>query len=85
MNEQAEVYINTKEYKNVLKIKAVALLYKEQKSGVWIVKNSKAHFQEVDVLAISNGEVAIKGLDQNSELLIGNANKKTLKEGMEVH
>ncbi len=85
INEQAEVNIDTKEYKNVVKIKADALVYKDQKSGVWIMKNSKAHFVIVKVLAISNGVVAVDGLDKNSEILIANIKKKTLKEGMEVH
>jgi RND family efflux transporter MFP subunit len=85
INEQAEVNIDTKEYKNIVKIKADALVYKDQKSGVWVMKNSKAHFVIVKVLAISNGVVAVDGLDKNSEILIANIKKKTLKEGMDVH
>jgi len=85
INEQAEVQINTKEYKNILKIEARALVYKSDKSGVWVVKNNKAHFIELKVLAISDGEVAVEGLNENSEILIEGAKNKALKEGMEVH
>jgi RND family efflux transporter MFP subunit len=85
INEQAEVDINTKEYKNILKIEARALVHRGTKSGVWVVKNSKAHFIELKVLAISNEEVAVEGLSKNSKILIQNTNNKALKEGMEVH
>jgi len=85
INEQAEVYINTKEYKNVLKIDATAIVYKDTKSGVWVVKNNKAYFQEIKILAISAREAAIEGLDEKSKILKVSATNKALKEGMEVH
>jgi len=85
INEQAEVYIDTKEYKNVLKIDATALVYRDAKSGVWIAQNNKAHFKNVNILAISSGEAAVEGLSEKSELLKVNATNKALKEDMEIH
>jgi len=85
INEQAEVYIQTKTYKNVLKIDADALIHLSDASGVWVLKNSKAHFNRVKVIAIANGEAAVEGLSPQSKLLISDPSKKALKEGMEVH
>ena len=85
INEQAEVLIQTKELKNILKIPANALFYEDKKSGIWIKNNETAHFKEVKVLAITDNEVALKGLDSNTNVLIASQKNKPLIEGMKVH
>jgi len=85
INEQAEVYIDTKELKNVVIVPAVTLVYKDDISGVWIKKGQKAHFQKVELLGISDGKAAVKGLASGSELLLVSTKNKPLKEGMKVH
>ncbi len=85
MNEQAEVYIDTKELKNVVIVPAVTIVYKDDISGVWIKKGQKAHLQKVELLGISDGKAAVKGLTSGSELLLVSTKNKPLKEGMKVH
>jgi len=85
INEQAEVLVQTKELENVLKIPANALAYKDKKSGVWVREKQMAHFKEVKVLAITDDEVALKGLDKDEKVLIESQKNKPLTEGMKVH
>jgi len=85
INEQAEVLIDTKKLKNVVKIPADTLVYKKGETGVWLDQNGKAHFQKVEVLAISNGEVAVKSLQSNAKIIYPAQNKKPLFEGARVH
>jgi len=85
INEQAEVLIDTKQLENVVIVPAIALIYKEGISGVWIKQNEKAHFQRVKVLGISDGKAAVSDLQNSVELLIASTKNKPLKEGMKVH
>ncbi|MBA1433059.1 MAG: efflux RND transporter periplasmic adaptor subunit [Epsilonproteobacteria bacterium] len=85
INEQAEVLINTKTLKSIVKIPTNVLVYKDDKSGVWIVKNGKAHFQEVIVLGINDKTAALKNLAVNAGIIVPAKNKKPLYEGARVH
>jgi len=85
INEQAEVLVQTRELKNIIKIPASALYYENKKSGVWIKNNQIAHFKEVEVLAITDDEVALKGLDNSAKILITSQKNKPLTDGMKVH
>ena len=85
LNEQAEVEIEVKYLKNILKIPSYAIVYNEKESGVWSKKEGKAHFSKVDILAISKQEIAVKGLSMESQILIPTDKNKALKEGMKVH
>ena len=85
INEQAEVLINSKELKNVLTIPTKALVYKDDKSGVWIKKDSHAKFKKVTILGITNNTVAVKNLDKDTIILIPTKDKKPLKEGLRVY
>ncbi len=85
INEQAEVFIATKELHNVVLIPATALVYKDEITGVWIKQDNKAHFQQVQLLGISDAQAAIDGLSKNALLLIASTKNKPLKEGMKVH
>ena len=85
MNERAEVLITTKTLKDVVKIPSDLLVHKENRVGVWIDSNSKAHFNEVKVLGISNNEAAVSGLSLSAKVLVPVANKKPLFEGSGIH
>ena len=85
MNERAEVLITTKTLKDVVKIPSDLLVHKENRVGVWIDSNSKAHFNEVKVLGISNNEAAVSGLSLSAKVLVAVANKKPLFEGSGIH
>jgi len=85
INEQAEVLIATKKLHNVVKIPANAVVHRKGESGVWIDNNGKAHFQKLEVLAVSEGEVAVKNLATNAKIIFPAQNKKPLFEGARVH
>ena len=85
INEQAEVLINSKRLKNAIQIPTKALVYKDGQSGVWIKKDSKAHFLKVKILGISGKKVAVKNLDKDVVILIPSKKKKPLFEGSRVY
>lgn len=85
MNEQAEVLIATKHFKDIMKIPADSIIYKGEKVGVWIDENAKAHFQELEIIAKNEKELGIIGLDKNAKILIETPSNKALKEGMRIH
>jgi multidrug efflux pump subunit AcrA (membrane-fusion protein) len=85
INEQAEVNIATQYFKDVVKIPSKLLVHKDDKSGVWIERDGKAHFQVVKVLGIGTSEAAVEGVDTYSKLLIMSEKNKALKEGMSIH
>jgi len=85
MNEQAEVNIDSKTYKDVVKVPANALSYYNEKTGVWVEESGKAHFVPLKILARGHKEVAVSGIDEGRTILIESSTKKPLKEGSSVH
>ena len=85
INEQAEVNIVTSRLKSVLKVPADAIVYQKAIPGIWRVREGKAHFVPVKVLARDRGEAAISGIDTDTAILIGSQKKKPLREGMRIH
>ncbi len=85
INEQAEVRIASKTYKDVVKVPLKALAYYKEKTGVWTEDSGKAHFVPVKVLGRGHSEAAITGLANHTKILIGSEKKKPLKEGVDVH
>jgi len=85
MNEQAEVFITTKHFTDIVKILATALNYQGEKAGVWINKDGKAHFQNIEIIARGEKELGVTGLDKNAKILIEIPGNKALKEGISVH
>ncbi len=85
MNEQAEVSIASKDYKDVVKVPIRALSYYKEKIGVWTQRDGKAHFVAVKILARGHSEAAVEGLDADVKLLIESGKKKPLKEGSGIH
>ncbi len=85
INEQAEVVINTKQFKNLIKIPANLVIYQGTKPGAWIVEGDKAHFQTVKIIARGKKYIGVIGLEKDSKLLITTPKNKPLKEGMRIH
>ncbi len=86
INEQAQVAITTERFENILTIQAAHLVIKDEKNGVWIVQNSTAHFQELDIIGRSGELVGVKsGVDEKTKILVPDAKKKPLSEGMRIH
>ncbi len=85
INEQAEVSIHTREFQNILKIPLNVLVQNDGNIGVWVAKNSHAHFQVVQKIAQDDNFMAILNLDINTQIIVPDATKKSLKEGMKIH
>lgn len=86
INEQAEVKVEVAKHENVLKIPARLVVTKEKKKGVWVANGDNAYFQEISILAQNDEETAVSsGINQESELLLYNGDKKPLSEGMKIY
>ncbi|OIP52897.1 MAG: efflux transporter periplasmic adaptor subunit [Helicobacteraceae bacterium CG2_30_36_10] len=86
INEQAQVAITTQNFSDILTIKAALLSLKNGKNGVWIVQNSTAHFVELSIVARSGEFVGVQsGVDESTKIIVPDASKKPLSEGMRVH
>lgn len=85
INEQAEVTIALKSYKNVIKIPSKVVIQENGELGVWIVSNYHVEFKTIDIVAQNDDEIAVSNIDKKSQIVIPNKNKKTLKNGMKIH
>jgi len=85
IEEQAEVLIDVKHIDNIIKVPSNVIVYKNDKPCIWINNNSKAYCQNVEIIAKTQNEIAVKNLDINSKIIITNKNKKPLTEGMSIH
>ena len=84
LNEQVEVRIDTGKLKGVVTIPANLLRFEKGVYGVWVEKNSKAHFQKVKLLGRSGDKVAVEGLDTSSALLDITGRKDPIFEGKSI-
>jgi RND family efflux transporter MFP subunit len=85
INEQAEVLIATKQFKNVLLIPSDLIMYKDQKAGVWVKEDGHAHFLHVNITAHSDKKAAVSNLNEKSQLLVPDKYKKSFAEGMRIY
>jgi len=85
INEQAEVIIATKHFKDIVKIPSTAVLYRGEKVGVWVNEKDKAHFQNLEIIARGEKELGITGIDKDAKILIATPKNKALTEGKSVH
>ncbi|EQB40471.1 hypothetical protein M947_01345 [Sulfurimonas hongkongensis] len=85
INEQAEVNIKTTKHENVLKIPITLIRTKESKKGVWVVKDDRAYFTPITILAQNDDEVAVSdGINRDTELIIHKSSNKPLSDGMKI-
>jgi len=85
MNEQAEVQIAIKEYKEVVKIPAKVVVQQNGKLGVWLANKNHASFKIIEKIAQNDNEMAVSNIKEEARIIIPNPNKKPLKEGMKIH
>ena len=85
INEQAEVKIEIKTFTNVVKIPLKVVVQNGGVMGVWVVKNSKAHFVAVNKIAQNDEEMAVENLREKTKLIVPDSHKKPLTDGMKIH
>ena len=85
INEQAEVLISIKHLKNVIKVPSNVIVYKDEKAYIWVNNNSQANSKEVEIIAKTQDEIAVKGFDMKNKIIITNSKKKPLTEGMSIY
>lgn len=86
INEQAEVSITIETFHDILSIDASLISQENGKVGVWIAKDSKAYFQELEIVARSQNSVGVKsGVDENTKIIVLESKKKPLSNGMKIH
>lgn len=85
LQEQANVTIDTKDLKDIIKVPVKALTIYNQKEGVWIVKDSKVKFKAIKILAYSKNSVATKDISTEDKLVIPDPKKKSLTNGMKIN
>ena len=85
INEQAQVIINVKKYGKVTKIPLGVVVQKQGKTGMWVVKNGRAHFTALGKTARSETEMAIPDRFGNYPVIVPDFHKKTLSEGMRIY
>jgi len=83
LNEQAIINIKLKKLKNVSVIPPKAVVFYNQKQGVWVLDNNKAHFQPIKIIAHADKKVVVNL--ENVKIIIPNPKKKPLSEGMRIY
>jgi len=85
INEQAEVSINIEIFNDVVKVPSSVVVQNGGKLGVWVVNDSHANFKVIDTIAQNEKEVGVKNLTKDTKIIVPNADKKPLKDGMKIH
>ena len=85
MSEQARVWIKIKNLKNIIKIPAKAIVFYQEKEGVWVVKNNKVFFKPIKILTRYKNEAGVRGLNIDDKIVIPNPKKAPLKNGMKIY
>ncbi len=83
INEQAIVSIKIKTLKKANIIPSKLIVFKNGKSGVWIVSKGKAKFHPVTILARKGDAAAIKSILKN--IIVPNRKKVSIKDGMRIY
>lgn len=85
LNEQAEVQILEQTFSNAKTLPLTTLATYQQKSGVWVARDSEAYFEPLNILAIDEDHFAFEGDVSGDDLiLIMQPNKKTLSDGVDI-
>ncbi len=85
INEQAEVKIDVKDYKDILRVPLDVVVQKDGELGIWILKNAHAHFSIIKKIAQDDKYISISNIDKNTQIIIPDKSKKALKENMKIH
>jgi len=85
INEQAEVAIEVKRYDDVIKIPLNVVVQQNGSLGVWILQDNRAHFLKLENRAQSNTEMTAGNITEGMQIIVPDATKRALKEGMKIH
>ncbi|MFK5977067.1 MAG: HlyD family efflux transporter periplasmic adaptor subunit [Sulfurovum sp.] len=84
LNEQAIIDIKINQLSNIIKIPLNALTIFKEKTGVWIVKESKVKFKPLKILGYGNRVAATRELSVDDILAIPNPKNKAFRNGMKI-
>ena len=85
VNEQARVLIDVRQLDNVIKIPLAAVVQKGGTTGMWVVREGRAHFVPLHRLAASETEMAVQYPGTDAPIIIPDSHKKSLREGMRIY
>ena len=85
INEQAKVSVLVKNHADVLTIPSKAVVQKDKHTGIWILQDGHAHFVEANITAQNDTQIALSNVDKNTQIIIPDAAKKALSEGMKIY
>ena len=87
LGEQSDVYIVTDTKKDAPSLPSAAIVAKDKKRGVWVIKDGRLTFKEVTIGIEdrSNLSEIVAGLDAGDRVAVAPpANMAKFKEGMKV-
>ncbi len=84
INAQALVKIEVKKYEDIFKIPLNLLVERNGKLGIWITKDGHAYFQNIKKIAQNDNEIAISDINKDTKIIIPDASKKPLRDGMKI-
>ena len=84
INEQARVTIVVNQLEDVVKIPRRVLVQRGGKTGVWVNRSGKAHFQPLTTVGENNKEVALAAGGKELAIIVPDRHKKALREGMRI-
>ena len=84
INEQAEVKVAIERFTNVVKIPSTVVVQQGGVLGVWVAKDLKAKFIKLDKIAQNDDAVAVKNIPTSTKIIVPDAHKKPLKDGMKI-
>jgi membrane fusion protein, macrolide-specific efflux system len=85
VNEQAEVNVYIETYANTLKVPLKVVVEKNAQVGIWIAKDHRAHFLNIEKIAQNESEIAISNIDANAQIIVPDTAKKPLSENMKIN
>ncbi len=85
INEQAEVTIAVETLKGLYKVPLNLIVTQDSKKGIWVNKNGRANFKELDIVAQDGEYAGVKsGIDEEVSIIVPDKKKKPLFEGSSV-
>ncbi len=85
INEQAKTSIDIRTIKDVVTIPAKVVVQNGGELGVWIAKDSHAHFIKLDIIDKNDKNFAVKNINENMQIIVPSSSKKPLSDGMKIH
>jgi len=88
INEQAEVKINLKTYKNVLQAPSNLIVNIDGVDGIWVIKDSHMYFKKIRIIdkSATSGMAAIEGdIKVGDRVIVTEKRKKPLKDGAKTN